>query len=130
MACNNRTLPLSWTTLYATSSSTPVFVPCTPWISASSIKDVRAVTEIRHKVGDILITPALQYANVENTVVGTTTTDTQRSADGFYYGTFDDKSATLEGAQLVRFGFDVINSATSTRNLARVAGRVELRDFS
>ena len=72
MSCTAKTFPIPWTTLYAISAVTPVFVPCTPWMPTPMIWSARIVLELRHKVGDIEVTPYLQYANVEDTPSGTT----------------------------------------------------------
>ncbi len=93
------------------------------------IWSARIVMELRHKIGDIQVEPYLQYANVEDTPAGTASIGTQRTAVGFFYDTFADVKTTLNGYELVRFGFSVINNTTTTRNLIRAGGRLELRPF-
>jgi len=73
-------------------------------------------------------TPRMEWANVENTPVAQKNIGLVQTGDGYFYDDFIVVDNDLKGDQLVRFGFHVKNGAAALA-VARVSGRVELRDF-
>jgi len=84
---------------------------------------------MRDRINDVRATPALQVANVEDTPGATVGVGDQENSNAFFYDDFQDVQTDLTGNQLVRFGFNVTSATASTLAMARVAARVEVRDF-
>jgi len=120
---------LRWEQVHSTSTSSSTFFPVTMWSPASSVKEVRAGFEIALPENDITVAPAYQVANVENTVVASGLIGTYQSTSGVHYpSSWQDISTATDGAQLVRFGWQTLNTSTATRNRVRVGGFVQTKD--
>lgn len=120
---------LPWTTVFGyTTGATKKFVPATPWMNAAMFKRVRAAFELISSQTNLSVTFAYQTANVENAPDAAVDVGTALTADGMSYGTLTDISASTNGKQLVRLGWNVQNSAGATLLLGRCGGAVDYDD--
>lgn len=125
MACNSKTITLLWTTLYG--DATASFLPCTPWMRTTDVKNARFTFEVRGLKAGLKVTAKFQTANVENSpTTSTVLLSAEKTADGYYYGDWEDLTSALDGVQLIRFGLETIT--TSGTGFARASGRIEVRD--
>ena len=119
-------IPLPWTTAFA-SSTTAVFIPCTPWVDAGDVLKVRALMEIRGLMGNFQATFGYETADVDNSVSGGTAVGAYVSSNGVTFPTaFEDVGAVLEGKQKVRFGWMCKLSSGSTLSVGRLGGFIEI----
>lgn len=120
---------LGWSTLLNNATGT-TFWPATPWMTASDVGCAKINGEVRCLSGDMEIAGAYQTANVENSPDSANTLGSYNTANGNFFGAaFTDISANTQPKQLVRFGWMVRNTSTSSTTWARVAGTVEIQEM-
>jgi hypothetical protein len=125
---SQKKIPLPWG-LVQVAGTTAVFHPNTLWLPAADVKKVRGAFELAVLESDVTVSLAYQTANVENSLDTPTAIGSYATANGVSYpGAWADISAATEAKQLIRFGWLVKNTATSTKNFVRVGGFVQVSD--
>ena len=122
-----RTTYAHWMTVI-TDSGSAVFVPATPWMSALGVVDVRASVEMRNEIGLMSITPACQVADTPDAPGTTTAVGSAVTNAGFTWPTgWTAVSTETDGAQLIRFGWNILRVSGADPVSAAVAGTFEVR---
>jgi hypothetical protein len=121
-----KTIPLPWTTVYATSNSARV-EPASQWFRVGDSAKGRATLEIRELMGDAEVEIGIQVADVENAPGAVTSLTSYKTTNGVHYPTvWVGLIGALEGKQLFRFVYRVKNANTTDLNLVRVCGSVDI----
>ena len=119
---SSKTIHVPWTTVHC-ASTTPLFIPVSPFMSAPDIQYLRCSFELQARIGNIQVQAAYQTANdprSPDTAVGFGDTV---STEGFEDPSdHEDVGATFKARQLYRLGFLCSNTSGSTLSLARVTG--------
>ena len=116
-------------TVFSTSTS-PVFIPVTPWIEAADAQYARIAWEIAALNGNLEVTPAWQVADSEDSPGASNALDNSQTGIDVYYPNgwktlITDGTAPTESNMLVRFGWICTLSSGSDLATAAVAGVVE-----
>lgn len=111
-----------WTTVYC-DSTTPVFIPISPWMAAGDVEKLRVPIEMRGRVGNIQIRAAYQSTNDQRTPGGASGFGGTLSAEGFEDpSSLEDVSAAFAGDEFWRMGLLCSNTSGSNFSAARVRG--------
>lgn len=119
-------ISLPWSTVFGyTTGVNKKFIPATAWLSVTSVKRIRATFELIAAQANLSVIFAYQTANVENSPDTAVEVGTALTADGMSYGTITDISAAISNRQLIRFGWNVQNTAGATLVVGRCGGAVD-----
>ena len=131
-------MQIHWTTVFTESDTAPGdFNPCTQWVSTEDIFMGRMTFEVQNSTDATgVMTPALQVANVPNTISSTDSwpsggpdpsLNTETGNGLSFPNGFANLGAVVQGYQLVRFGFYFKASGAGSTEQARVSALIEIK---
>lgn len=114
--------------LVENATTTPKFIPGTPWMAAATVGKVRPTYEVVYVGTDLVVAFAYQVCNVENSIDSTAAVTTYNGAGVNYPSAYTDISSTTAGKQLVRFGWYVKLSAAGSQAFGYVVGSCDIME--
>ncbi|MCK6503713.1 hypothetical protein L6R53_09990 [Myxococcota bacterium] len=118
---DSSTTTVNWQTYYAT-STTAVFIPVSPWMSAPEVQYLRAQFELAARMGNFQVQAAYQLANDPRNPDAAVGFGGTKATDGFEDPTdFTDVGTSFKARAVFRFGFLCSNTSGSTLSMGRVA---------
>lgn len=126
MSCNVKSYPLSWTTVYAISTSA-IFLPATAWMPTGNVAAIRSTFELAGRTGELEVAFGYQLADEPDSPDNGTEVGTYQATNGVKLPSgFTDTASATGAKQLVRFGWFIKLTTGSTPAFGRVAGTVEV----
>lgn len=126
---STRNVYMPWTMVFADSNVDATFIPVTPWMSTTGIRQLRAPFELAAADSNLEVAPAYQTADVYSDPNATThdITAAKQSGEGFYFpGDYVDPGSNIKGEQIVRFGYNCILTNSGNPAFAKAMGTVQI----